>query len=360
MKLETTIGKYRILRNKIGKGAFSKIYKGISNNKEVAIKIIKKKNIKNEKLIKREIQVLQQLNHENVIQLLDVMTTNNRYYLIFNFCKYGDLKNYIYNENTNMNETEIQALMIQLQSGLQYLYTQNIVHRDLKPQNILVTDEHIIKISDFGFAKIYKDNTMTQTVCGSPLYMAPEILHYKKYTQLADLWSVGVILYEILFKVTPIKGNNLYELVSNIKKYNYKNDPLLLNQSIWSEPVIKLIKQLLEKNPKKRITWELFFNHEWFNYKINETQEINKQDDYIFLMDEDNSVIYNSKLTISDNYLDTQLSLSDEKQDSQYLIVSNTKKISSIPRSMPKNRFTNMITSLGNSLSLLFTSPNSI
>ena len=93
------LGDYIIYRNKIGKGSFSKIYRGfLSNNKskEIAVKMIKKKNIKNEQLIQREIKVLQSLKHENIIQLLDVIITNNRYHLILNYCKFGDLKNYMY------------------------------------------------------------------------------------------------------------------------------------------------------------------------------------------------------------------------------------------------------------------------
>ena len=156
------------------------------------------------------------MKHTNIISLLDVFTTNHNYYLIFEFCGYGDLKNYIYNENPILNEFEILQIMKQIKNGLQYLYKENIIHRDLKPQNILVTKNLIIKISDFGFAKIYTEGSLTQTICGSPLYMAPEILTYKQYTELADLWSVGVILYEIMFKEVPITGSNLYSLVKNI------------------------------------------------------------------------------------------------------------------------------------------------
>ena len=372
------LGDYIIYRNKIGKGSFSKIYRGVlSNNKskEIAVKMIKKKNIKNEQLIQREIKVLQSLKHENIIQLLDVIITNNRYHLILNYCKFGDLKNYMYHEHPDMSEYDIQYLMKQLKSGLQYLYENKIIHRDLKPQNILVTCEKIIKISDFGFAKIYKDDTMTQTICGSPLYMAPEILNYKQYTILADLWSVGVILYEMMFKKTPVKGANLYELVSNIKRYNQNKDKLLTNNKHYSIILQNLVKKLLEKEPKKRITWELFFRNEWFEKNCFVSEKKNKinqkeSEDFMFLMDEDTescnssknlsenkSILYNKNLEISENYLDTQLSLSD-KNDSNYLMVSK-KHISTIPRSMPKNRFTNMIESLGNSLSLLF-SPNSI
>ena len=139
-KKNIQLGKYKLIRKKIGKGSFSKIYKAVDKNEtEVAVKIIKKKNIKNEKLIQREISVLQSLHHQNVISLLEVFTTNNNYYLVFEYCENGDLKNYIYNENPMMNEIQILHIMKQIKNGLEYLYKQNIIHRDLKPQNILVT-----------------------------------------------------------------------------------------------------------------------------------------------------------------------------------------------------------------------------
>ena len=120
-----TIGNYKVIKNSIGQGSYSKIYKAYNQNEEiVAIKIIKKKNIKNEKLIKREISVLQSLKHKNIIRLQDVFTTNNRYYLIFDYCEYGDLKNYIYNMDSLLNETDVLYLMKQIKDGLQYLFTK--------------------------------------------------------------------------------------------------------------------------------------------------------------------------------------------------------------------------------------------
>ena len=364
------IGNYKVIKKSIGKGSFSKIYKAYDKNNEiVAIKIIKKKNIKNEKLIQREISVLQSLDHNNIIKLLDVFATNNRYYLIFDYCEYGDLKNYMYHEHPNLNELEILNIMKQIKNGLQYLFNNKIVHRDLKPQNILITRKQIIKISDFGFAKIYNEGSMGQTICGSPLYMAPEILTYKNYTDLADLWSVGVIMYELLFKETPVKGENLYKLVNNLKKYNFNKHSMNIT---YSKQAVDLLDKLLKKEPKLRIRWQDFFNHDWFNEKIILEDPEEVEEDYIFLMDEDNLEInnsnYNNKnynvtmskndFNIFDDYLDNPNS-SIENDDKDFIMVKN-KKISTIPRSMPKNRFTDMINSLRSSISFLFTSPNSI
>ncbi len=375
-KKNIQLGKYKLIRKKIGKGSFSKIYKAVDKNEtEVAVKIIKKKNIKNEKLIQREISVLQSLHHQNVISLLDVFTTNNNYYLVFEYCENGDLKNYIYNENPTMNEIQILHIMKQIKNGLEYLYKQNIIHRDLKPQNILVTTNLIIKISDFGFAKIYKEGSLTQTVCGSPLYMAPEILTYKQYTELADLWSVGVILYEILFKEVPVNGSNLYSLVKNIDKYTFTITKL--QKTMYSSNVLNLLEKLLKKNPKKRINWNHFFNHNWFHDKIecknnensDDIKNIEKDDDLMFVMDEDAdnenySIIMssNNNVSINNNYLDSYLSVDneDDHNENENFIIVKKKNISTIPRSMPKNRFTDMIDSLRSSLSAFFTSPNSI
>lgn len=356
------IGNYKVIKKSIGRGSFSKIYKAFNNQEElVAIKIIKKKNIKNEKLIQREISVLQSLDHNNIIKLLDVFTTNNRYYLIFNYCKYGDLKNYIYNIKLNLNETEVLNIMKQIKDGLQYLFNNNIVHRDLKPQNILINDNEIIKISDFGFAKIYKEgSSMGQTICGSPLYMAPEILTYKKYTDLADLWSVGVIMYELMYKETPVKGENLYKLVSNLKNYKFKKTI----DNNFSKTSIDLLSNLLIKDPNLRINWINFFNHKWFKQDYIEENKSNRED-FIFLMDEDSeledknySVVLSNSFNIYNNYLDDPQS-SVENDDQDFVMVKN-KKISTIPKSMPKNRFTDLINSLKSSISFLFTSPNSI
>lgn len=379
-----TIGNYKVIKNSIGQGSYSKIYKAYNQNEEiVAIKIIKKKNIKNEKLIKREISVLQSLKHKNIIHLQDVFTTNNRYYLIFDYCEYGDLKNYIYNMDTLLNETDVLYLMKQIKDGLQYLFAKDIVHRDLKPQNILINKDKIIKISDFGFAKIYDNSaSMGQTLCGSPLYMAPEILTYKKYTDQADLWSVGVIIFELLFKETPVKGETIFNLISNMKQYNFKIHKLKL--VTYSDSLIDLLEKLLQKNPDKRIKWVDFFNHPWF--QLTNIKKQNSQEDMIFEMDElfeeesedikqdiNKSILESSYENINKNYsvimsdynynvyndyLDNpQSSIEDDDKD---FILIKKRQITTVPRSMPKNRFTDLIHSLRSSLSYLFTSPNSI
>ena len=370
-----SIGKYKIYNNKsIGKGSFSKIYRGVDDNQnDIAIKIIKKKKI-SDKIILREISLLKKVAHTNIVRLLDVYVSENKYYLILEYCELGDLKQFV--KNKILTEKCIQCFMLQIKNGLEYLYNNKIIHRDLKPQNILVTRDEILKISDFGFAKFHTES-MSQTICGSPLYMAPEILTYKKYTDTADLWSVGVIMYELFFKKTPVTGNNIYNLVQNIDKYEFRMEDS--NISLLGK---ELLSCLLKKNPHKRITWTDFFKHTWFisnvpkcSLKICKTSKISKSyydDDLIFKMDSDddididnNSTNTNDKnynilcsyksIDMDDNYLDVQSSLVQSLEDDNYVVVSSKheKYPEFVPSSAPNN-FGDIINSLRSSLSYIF------
>ena len=144
-----------------------------------------------------------------------------------------------------------------------YLLDNNILHRDLKPQNILLTNNYDLKITDFGFAR-YVDKSkdiVIQTLCGTPMYMAPEIMKYKKYDIKSDLWSVGVIMYQMLFGKLPYNAKNFLDLIKSIDK-----KPIKIPDFITVSPSCKdLLLKLLQKDPNKRINWNDFFNHHWFN-----------------------------------------------------------------------------------------------
>ena len=304
-----SIGEYNIFKKSIGKGGFSKIYRGIDKNKkEVAIKIIKKNKI-DEKIILREISLLKKVSHKNIISLIDVYVSKNKYYIILEYCHNGDLKQFT--KNKKLNELEINQFMIQIKDGLEYLYNHNIIHRDLKPHNILVTKDNILKISDFGFAKYYTEQ-LSQTICGSPLYMAPEILTYKKYTDLADLWSVGIIMYELFFNKPPVTGKNIYNLVNNIKLNNFKiTKKQLKSENInISENALDLLHQLLQKESIKRIKWNKFFNHPWFeNNIINNNIETNNIETNNIIINNNNNDI---KDNIEDNLQDMMFNMDDD------------------------------------------------
>ena len=262
---EFVLGDYIFSTKKIGKGAFSVIYKGTHKfTKEVfAIKEISYDNLsKIKNTIKREFTVMKKLNHPNIIKLHEVFfdSENKNVYLVLDYYEKGDLHNFL--KGKPLKEKYAKKFMRQLASGLKYLHENNIIHRDLKLKNILVTKSNDIVLSDFGFARDGDSNTMFDTLCGSPMYMAPEIMNHKVYDNKSDLWSVGVIMYELLFGTTPYHAKNLIQLMKKIKK----KDVHIPDEysSLISEECKNLLLSLLDKNPTNRITWDNFFQHEWF------------------------------------------------------------------------------------------------
>ncbi|KAI3908101.1 hypothetical protein MKW92_049621 [Papaver armeniacum] len=182
------IGDY-IVGKQIGSGSFSFVWHGRHrvHGQEVAIKeiIMDRLSKKLQESLVSEIVILKNINHPNIIRLHDIIEVQGRIHLILEYCKGGDLSMHIQ------------------PAGLQILRQNNVIHRDLKPQNLLLTtndDQAVLKIADFGFARSLQPRGLAETLCGSPLYMAPEIMQFQKYDAKADLWSVGVILYQLLLQ----------------------------------------------------------------------------------------------------------------------------------------------------------------
>ena len=180
----------------------------------------------------------------------------------------------------------------------------------MKPHNILVSrvgDRKVLKIADFGFARIIRDEALAQTQCGSPLYMAPEILLGEEYTNKADLWSVGVILYEMLCGERPFK--NITDITALQRKV--KNEPIRFRSDInISKSCRHLLKELLQKDYRKRISFDDFFNHEWFSIDWNKPiQEELKLEDNTYVKKTSTQPIAipnrrNSRMNVINNYVD--------------------------------------------------------
>jgi serine/threonine protein kinase len=263
------IKNYRLENGRIGKGAFSIVYKGYNqHNKAVAIKKVFLEKKKDTKLFIKEFKILRKLNHINIIKVHDVIIEDkNTVYLVLDYFSKGDLSKYL--NNRALKEKFAQNYSIQLKNGMQYLFEQNIIHRDLKPQNILVSNDNTLKICDFGFARHFDNNIMLGTICGSPLYMAPEIMNKNKYNSKVDLWSLGIIIYEMLFGVVPFTGKNIFELMKNIKE-----DKLHFSEMISISFRCKMmLVNLLKIDPDERMTWNDFFENEWFNKNLIEQDE---------------------------------------------------------------------------------------
>lgn len=278
------IGEYVIVDQNISKGAFATIHKGYHKytNLPVAIKELRVNNVTHLKpYVIRELEIHKKLSHPNIVKLYDIITNTNDniIYLIMEYCEYGDLQKF--QKTRPLTEKYIQCYMLQLRDALKYLVENNIVHRDLKPQNILLSDPTTIKITDFGLARqiendtpIYTDKNnqypeveedLFSTYCGSPMYMSPEVLNKNNYGSKSDLWSVGIILYEMITGHTPYKAKNVNQLKRMI------NEPINLdsiNKDVVSSACYDLLVKLLNREKTNRISWNEFFCHKWFSHNL--------------------------------------------------------------------------------------------
>ncbi|KAK7287601.1 hypothetical protein RIF29_00882 [Crotalaria pallida] len=220
-----------------------------------------------------EIFILKQISHPNIIRLHDIIEVPGKIHLVLEYCKGGDLSLYI-QRHGRVPEGTAKHFMQQLATGLQVLRDNNLIHRDLKPQNLLLSrndERSVLKIADFGFARSLQPRGLAETLCGSPLYMAPEIMQLQKYDAKADLWSVGAILFQLVTGRTPFTGNNQIQLLQNIMKSTELQFPCD-NRSL-SIDCKDLCQKLLRRNPVERLTFDEFFNHPFLSPKQPEQDE---------------------------------------------------------------------------------------
>nr|XP_016473572.1 PREDICTED: serine/threonine-protein kinase ATG1c-like isoform X3 [Nicotiana tabacum] len=265
------IGDYVIVKQ-IGTGSFSTVWHGCHrvDGTDVAIKEIATARLdpKLRESLKSEIIILQKINHPNIIRLHDMIEEPGKIYFVLEYCRGGDLSMYIQRRQGRITEATAKHFMQQLASGLKILRENNLIHRDLKPQNLLLSaadDNSTLKIADFGFARSLQPWVLAETLCGSPLYMAPEIMQLQKYDAKADLWSVGAILFQLVTGKTPFSGNNQIQLLQNIVNSTKLQFPLDVKN--LSSHCIDLCRKLLRCKPVERLTFEEFFNHPFLAQK---------------------------------------------------------------------------------------------
>ena len=261
------IGNY-VFSSFIGKGSFAEVYKGYHQitKVDVAIKMIPRSRLPKEDgaMIEKEVSILFQLKHPNIVQLIDFQKTLNNYYLIFEYCKYGDLDKFIHdNYGGRVPEFQAQKIIQQIINGIKFMKEQKIVHRDLKLANLLVAKDFVVKIADFGFARYVDEReSLFKSYVGTPLTMAPEILERTKYSEKCDTWSLGVIFYQIIVGRLPFdpgRGATPQDLLNLIKR---KTIEFSIELSI-SSSIKDLIWKMLVLNENKRMAFEELFKHDW-------------------------------------------------------------------------------------------------
>lgn len=302
-----------VRKNEIGKGSFAHVYLAQHRKKKsyVAIKAVERRKL-NTKLVRNldtEIKILTETHHPHVVALFMTSEAPEYFYMVMEYCQLSDLSQFLKKRDQaaelpetrdifrrypnsphgGFHEVLCRHFIKQISSALIYLKTNGLVHRDIKPQNLLLNPPPtymskqrpedlpleasdysltngvglqslpMLKLADFGFARYLPASAMAETLCGSPLYMAPEILRYEKYDRKADLWSAGAVLFEMMYGKAPFRASNHVELLRKIEQANNKID--FSSKVPLSSQMRDLIKQLLNKNPIDRISYEGLAEH---------------------------------------------------------------------------------------------------
>mmetsp|Transcript_8397 Transcript_8397/g.12399 ORF Transcript_8397/g.12399 Transcript_8397/m.12399 type:complete len:332 (-) Transcript_8397:155-1150(-) len=256
-----------ILGKKLGEGAFSEVKEVTSRRTKTsyAAKIVTKNKLtrEDELALKDEISILKAMNHEHIINLYEVFDEKEYYFLVTELMLGGELFDRIVTK-AFYNEKEARDVCKILFTALAHCHERDVAHRDLKPENLLLvskTNDKNIKIADFGFAKKVSSNKCLLTQCGTPGYVAPEILHGVPYGTMADMWSLGVITYILLGGYPPFIEQNQRELFKKIKRGQYE-----FHVEYWgtiSKGAKDLIAGMLTVNPDERLTADKCLNVPW-------------------------------------------------------------------------------------------------
>jgi len=250
----------------LGEGSFAVVRKGIkkSTNEEFAVKIIDKTNLESDDqlALQTEVEILSQIDHPNIVKLHEIYDEKTRFNMVMELMTGGELFDRIV-EKEHYSEKEAADTIRPVVDAIRYCHSMGIAHRDLKPENLLyaTTDPNsIIKITDFGLAKVINNDLMT-TACGTPGYVAPEILIGKGYDNAVDYWSIGVIIYVMLCGFPPFFEDSNEKLFDAIKKGEYEFPSPQWDQI--SDYAKDLIKKLLVVDPYKRLDADGILKHPW-------------------------------------------------------------------------------------------------
>jgi len=253
------VGNY-ILEHKIGSGSFGEVYQGHNetNGQRVSIKVMERSLLtgKFTELFKDEVKILKSCQCNNIIQLYDVKKTTNNIYFVYEYCNEGDMDAYL-GKKGHLTEEEAVKYFLEILNGFKVLVKNNVVHRDFKLSNLL-KHEGSVKISDFGFSKLLGKWDMTQTVIGTPLNMAPEIIRGSSYNNKVDIWSLGIVFYQMLFGMPPYIGLNIFEILYEIQSKDLKFPREINDISPETEDILK---RMLNPDPYERIEWKDIFQH---------------------------------------------------------------------------------------------------
>lgn len=264
------------VKEKIGSGKFSDVFLGISqrSGRQHAVKIIDKAELSDEEkeFLRTEVAILRLVHHPCIVELVDLIETQKRTYIVMELLEGGELFDYI-SGRSRFTEMEAYYFMKQLVLGIKYLHSAGIAHRDLKPENVLLVKKQEkgdtigpdfqVKLTDFGLSKMVAPKQILSLPCGTISYVAPEILKECGYGIEADMWSMGVIMYLVIRGKLPFDDDRKDALIHAI----VHEDIIWDEDPFWAKtnPLLKaLLQGLLQKDHKKRLTAQQVLDHPWF------------------------------------------------------------------------------------------------
>lgn len=264
------LGMFSIIK-KIGSGSFATVYLGRNTQLQypVALKIFKSNNDED---IQKSFNITKPIIHPFICKDFDLIKTpNGENCMIMEYVEGTTLLEYA-NNNDPLSKHDIQTIFGQLIISVDFLHSHNIIHRDLKCENVLIDQNKNIRLIDLNFS--CQNGYLHSTICGSPGYVAPEMIKNELYGDSVDIWSLGIILYAITFGRLPFENNNVYELFNTI----ILKEPPYPQKSDIDENLLDLIKKMLVKNPKDRITIDEIKKHPFFTDGSNEKNYIFSQE----------------------------------------------------------------------------------
>ncbi|XP_057745972.1 CBL-interacting serine/threonine-protein kinase 12-like [Arachis stenosperma] len=249
----------------LGHGTFAKVYhaRNIKTGEGVAIKVIDKEKILKSGLvshIKREISILRRVRHPNIVQLFEVMATKSKIYFVMEYVRGGELFNKV--AKGRLKEDLARKYFQQLISAVSFCHNRGVFHRDLKPENLLLDENGDLKVSDFGLSAVsdqIRQDGLFHTFCGTPAYVAPEVLARKGYDAAkVDIWSCGVVLFVLMAGYLPFHDRNVMAMYKKIYKGEFRCPR-------WFSPELsRLVAKLLDTNPDRRISIPDIMENRWF------------------------------------------------------------------------------------------------
>lgn len=272
----TTLEYYKFVKL-IGKGAFGKVTLGIHKltGKYVAIKTIEKSYMKDDfskRKVFQEVYLLKKIKHSNVIRLLEVFESSKHMLMVMEYAGGGDLLHLIKRKG-KLQESDAKFIFKQIAYGLAHIHCRSVIHRDIKLDNILLDCEKGVKICDFGVSKIIKKGQIIQEQCGTPAYLAPEIIIDKGYEGFfVDIWSLGVLLFAMLCGTVPFKAQNLEDLHKLILKGEFTFPTEL------SSEAQTIVRGMIKLNPRDRLTIPQILAHAWLK-ETNEDDSDEEEED---------------------------------------------------------------------------------